>query len=109
MALTRAGIRGWKVNAKGLKGRPDIYFPSAGVVVFTDGCFWHSCEKCGHFPKVNARFWRAKILRNKERDATITQHLPQEGYQVIRIWEHELAGDLDGCINQIQKSVQATC
>ena len=106
MALTRAGIRGWKLNAKGLKGRPDIYFPGAGVVVFTDGCFWHGCEKCGHFPKVNAAFWRTKILRNKERDALITQHLRQQGYVVIRIWEHELAGNLEGCMHRIRKAVQ---
>ncbi|MYC81784.1 MAG: very short patch repair endonuclease [Acidobacteria bacterium] len=106
MALIRARIRGWKLDAKGLKGRPDIYFPRAGVVVFTDGCFWHGCEKCGHFPKVNAGFWRTKILRNKERDALTTQHLRQQGYVVIRIWEHELRADLDGCVDQIRKSVQ---
>ena len=105
LGLVRAHIRGWKLNVKGLKGRPDIFFPETGVVVFADGCYWHGCEKCGHFPKVNGKFWKTKILRNKERDVAVTRHLRGEGYHVIRVWEHELAEDLTGCVDRIERAI----
>ena len=104
--LVRANIRGWKLNVTGLRGRPDVFFPEASVVVFADGCYWHGCEKCGHFPKVNDKFWKTKILRNRERDAAVTRHLCGEGYHVIRLWEHELAENLTKCIERIQRAVQ---
>ena len=106
LGLVRAHVRGWKLNVKGIKGRPDIFFPETGVVVFADGCYWHGCEKCGHFPSVNGKFWKTKILRNRERDAAVTRHLSGEGYHVIRLWEHELAEDLTKCVEQIQQVVQ---
>src|SRR6185369_6146091 len=67
MALVRGGITGWVTHAS-LPGKPDIYFPKAKVAIFLDGCFWHGCERCGHVPKTNHRFWATKIRRNQERD-----------------------------------------
>jgi DNA mismatch endonuclease (patch repair protein) len=62
--LVRAGIRGWTMQTKGIKGKPDFYFPKSKVAVFLDGCFWHGCPKCGHVPSVNRPYWKAKIKRN---------------------------------------------
>ena len=106
LGLVRAHVRGWKLNVKGLKGQPDIFFPETGLVVFTDGCYWHGCEKCGHFPNVNGKFWKTKILRNRERDVAVTGHLREEGYHVLRMWEHELAENLSGCIDRIRQALQ---
>ena len=106
LGLVRARVRGWKLNGRGLKGRPDIFFPETGLVVFTDGCYWHGCEKCGHFPNVNGKFWRTKILRNRKRDVAVTGHLRKEGYHVLRMWEHELAENLSGCIDRIRQALQ---
>lgn len=67
----------------------DIAFPRARVAVFVDGCFWHSCPEHATFPKANAEFWRAKLRRNTERDRDTDARLRAEGWDVVRVWEHE--------------------
>lgn len=108
LGLVRAGCRGWKINVKELKGKPDIYFPGSGLIIFTDGCYWHGCERCGHLLRVNSKFWKTKILRNRERDAQITRQLADDGFAVLRFWEHDLAENLDGCINRIRCALRSS-
>lgn len=103
-ALVRAKVRGWTLGSN-LPGRPDFFFPDACVVVFVDGCFWHGCPKCGHVPKTNADFWAAKIQRNRDRDRATSEQLAQDGYQVLRFWEHELREDLAACVERIRKTL----
>jgi DNA mismatch endonuclease (patch repair protein) len=67
----------------------DIAFPGARVAVFVDGCFWHSCPEHATFPKANALLWKEKLRRNTERDRETDAYLRAEGWEVIRIWEHE--------------------
>ena len=69
--------------------RPDIVFRSRRVAVFVDGCFWHSCPVHGNQPSTNDAYWRAKLARNRERDGLVTSVLSNEGWSVVRIWEHE--------------------
>jgi len=90
MALVRAGIRGWETNVEELPGKPDFFFRKKRVAVFVDGCFWHGCPKCGHYPKTRRSFWKTKILRNKERDKKNRHQLRRRGIKVINIWEHSL-------------------
>ena len=71
------------------RGRPDITFPRARVVVFVDGCFWHCCPDHGTFPKTNREWWRVKLQKNVRRDRAADDALKQAGWEVIRIWEHE--------------------
>lgn len=70
--------------------RADLTFPTRRVVVFVDGCFWHCCPEHGTQPKRNGRWWAAKLIRNVERDRETDEHMAALGWQVIRIWEHEL-------------------
>lgn len=58
--------------------------------MFVDGCFWHGCPKHATWPKQNAEFWRAKILRNQARDREVNRLLKKAGWRVLRIWEHAL-------------------
>jgi DNA mismatch endonuclease (patch repair protein) len=102
-ALVRAGIRGWKLNVRGVTGCPDFYFPRQKVAVFVDGCFWHGCPECGHVPKRNSAFWRTKMARNSERDADTTAALEIKGIAVLRFWEHQLRDSLQRCIREIIK------
>lgn len=102
MALVKAGIEGWTVQPKGIKGNPDFYFPKANLCVFVDGCFWHGCAKCGHIPRANNAFWRAKIERNRQRDKNTTAILRRTGYRVLRIWEHELSDNIRVCTDTIR-------
>ena len=82
----------------------DIVFPVARVAVFVDGCFWHRCPEHASWPKSNAQFWREKIEANRARDADTDSLLKADGWQVVRIWEHEDAGD---AANRILKLIHA--
>ena len=101
MALVRKGIDGWTTHPKDIEGKPDIFFPEQGLAIFLDGCFWHGCPKCGHIPKNNRPFWKAKIERNKERDEKKRRKLRNKGYSVIKFWEHQINKDLDKCIEKV--------
>jgi len=90
MAFVRAGIKGWETNVAELPGKPDFFFHKKNIAVFVDGCFWHGCPKCGHYPKTRGLFWKTKILRNKERDKNNRRKLRRIGIRVVSIWEHSL-------------------
>lgn len=82
-------ITGWRRHQP-VFGKPDFIFSKCRLAVFVDGCFWHGCPRYGTRPKNNRAFWRKKLLANKRRDALVTRTLRGAGWQVIRIWEHEL-------------------
>jgi DNA mismatch endonuclease, patch repair protein len=69
--------------------RPDVVFSGPRVAVFVDGCFWHSCPLHGNTPATNRDYWEPKLRRNRERDRQVTAALIEEGWEVVRIWEHE--------------------
>ena len=71
-----------------LRTRADVVFPRARISVFIDGCYWHACP--GHFvmPKTNPEYWEPKIARNVARDQETTSILLEEGWCVLRYWEH---------------------
>lgn len=71
-------------------GRPDFGSKKRAVAIFIDGCFWHSCPIHGKTPKTNKKFWLAKFERNRNRDELVNKTLLDMGYNVIRIWEHDL-------------------
>jgi DNA mismatch endonuclease (patch repair protein) len=103
--LIRAGIRGWSLHPKGLKGKPDFFFPASRVAVFIDGCFWHGCPQCGHIPGVNRPFWKAKLDRNRERDKAVDEFLQQSGIRPVRIWEHELQNNPSLCLIRLRQLI----
>lgn len=90
MALVRNGINGWKLHEKVLSGRPDFFFETEKIAVFVDGCFWHSCPKCGHIPKTRSKFWREKLKLTQRRDKRNNEELKENGIAIVRVWEHEL-------------------
>lgn len=68
-ALTKLGVRGYRVDSPSLPGRPDIAFGSDRLAVFVNGAFWH-----GRQDKVRegrSPYWDAKIERNRARDKRI--------------------------------------
>jgi DNA mismatch endonuclease (patch repair protein) len=104
--LVRAGVKGWKLNPKGLPGKPDFLFPAARVVVFLDGCYWHGCPRCGHVGQVNRRYWSQKIQGNRDRDARNILRLEADGYLVLRFWEHELASTPRRCVEAVAEAAK---
>lgn len=83
------GITGWRRNQI-LFGKPDFTFRRGKVVVFVDGCFWHGCPKCYRRPRSNQEFWDKKIAANRKRDRHVNRELRLLGWQVLRVWQHQL-------------------
>jgi DNA mismatch endonuclease (patch repair protein) len=89
--LHRSGERFRKdyfLRAGDVRIKADIVFPRRRVVVFVDGCFWHSCPEHGHVPRANEHYWTAKLERNADRDRRATAALTDAGWRVVRLWEH---------------------
>ncbi len=89
-SLAGAGISGFTLNDSNLPGKPDFVFLKEQVVVFVDGCFWHGCPKCYKRPKSNQDYWDRKNKANKRRDLRVGASLKEDGWTVLRIWEHQL-------------------
>ncbi|MDJ0394754.1 very short patch repair endonuclease [Rhodococcus sp. G-MC3] len=78
---------------KGLRRRADLVFPRRKVAVYVDGCFWHSCPVHSTKPRNNAQWWADKLAGNVARDRDTDVRLAAEGWTVVRVWEHEPAGE----------------
>jgi DNA mismatch endonuclease, patch repair protein len=81
----------FRLHRKNLAGTPDIVFASRRKVIFVHGCFWHGhdCARGAREPKENADYWRNKIRRNRERDASTVATLATNGWQSLVLWECE--------------------
>lgn len=107
-ALWMRGLR-YRINVKSIKGKPDVVFTKAKIVVFCDGDFWH-----GHNWAIRGltsldeelesytQFWRDKILGNVRRDKENTAILEAEGWTVLRIWESDIKADVSKCADMIE-------
>lgn len=89
--LHRRGLRYFVDRAplKGMRRRADLVFPRRKVAVYVDGCFWHSCPVHATQPRNNAQWWADKLAANVARDRDTDTRLIEEGWRVVRIWEHE--------------------
>jgi DNA mismatch endonuclease (patch repair protein) len=72
-----------------LRRTADIVFPKAHVAIFVDGCYWHGCPEHYRPARTNSEFWRMKIAENQRRDAETNCALADQGWTVVRCWEHE--------------------
>lgn len=103
--LKTSNIRGWRRNYP-LLGKPDFVFPRFKIAVFIDGCFWHGCAQHCRMPSSNQDYWFAKIEKNKVRDKKIRKKLRDKGWNVIRVWEHEIkSGTVTRKLNKIRTIV----
>jgi len=104
-AMRRAGLSGWRRNSK-LRGKPDFVFPRFRTAVFVDGCYWHGCAKCSLLSKSNTEYWTPKIEGNRNRDKFNTRLLRQDGWQVVRIWEHDLKAHPVKCLKKVLAAIE---
>lgn len=93
-------------NDKSILGKPDFVFKRKKVLVFTDSCFWHVCPHHSNIPKSHKKYWIKKLAKNKERDRFVTKELRNDGWIVIRIWEHQIKHDIEKSIVKIQRSLK---
>ena len=96
------------VRAGSIKVKADIVFPRHRIAVFIDGCFWHGCPEHGRQPRINTAYWGPKLVRNAVRDATVNAALRNDGWTVIRIWEHtdpsDAAREVQGALDHVRAS-----
>lgn len=104
--LFKKGIR-YRRNSKNLIGKPDISIQKYKVVIFIDSCFWHHCPIHGNIPKSNVDYWKKKLTRNVERDLEINNFYAERGWNVLRVWEHDLDNDFDTTMDRIVCFVNA--
>lgn len=82
----------YRLNVKGLPGKPDIVLPKYKMIIFVHGCYWHGHEGCKYFvpPKTRTEWWLEKINANKARDKRNISELTEKGWNYTVIWECEL-------------------
>ena len=110
--LWQHGYR-YRLNVKGVPGKPDIVMRKYRTAIFVNGCFWHGHNvkfpdvethgrasgitepmensPCCKIPNTNREFWVNKIRRNQARDEQNYRILQENGWQVIVLWECQLA------------------
>lgn len=98
----RMGYR-YRLHVAGLAGKPDLVFPGRRKALFVHGCFWHFHEGCPGFrrPKSRLGFWLPKLEGNRERDQRTVEELTVAGWDVLVVWECEMA-DLETLAGKIR-------
>lgn len=74
---------------KPLFGQPDIFI-QPNLCIFADGDYWHNREK------------------SKSRDILVNSTLTQQGYIVLRFWEHQINSDIKSILNIIIDNLKVT-
>lgn len=90
----RMGFR-YSLHRKDLPGKPDLVFSSRKRIIFVHGCFWHQHPKSScrdaQAPKSRLEYWLPKLQRTSQRDREHLRSLRRAGWQVLVIWECEIA------------------
>jgi len=97
-ALWAAGVRGWRVHPR-VVGKPDLAWLSRRVAVFVDGAFWHGHPD--YYRGQSGAFWDEKIARNRARDERVNAELRELGWHVVRLWDFEVARDVEACVERV--------
>jgi len=97
--LRQRGYR-FRRNVRALAGSPDFVFAKQKVAVFVDGDFWHGFRYPSWQHKIQP-FWRNKIETNRRRDQRNFRRLRRAGWNVLRIWQHEIETDTASCLDRI--------
>ena len=105
--LSAYHLKGWQLHPAEICGKPDVVIRSKRIAIFADGCFWHGCPSCGHIPRTNRAYWRAKLVRNKRRDKAVSASLRAAGFRVIRLWECQLRANPKRCLMKIQVAMRS--
>ncbi|HEY8337787.1 MAG TPA: very short patch repair endonuclease [Tardiphaga sp.] len=103
--LHMTGFR-YRLHDKRLPGKPDLVFPKYRAVIFVHGCFWHGHD-CHLFkwPTTRPEFWRKKIERNRDVDATALAALTHAGWRYCIVWECGIKGRMRLPIGNVIKSI----
>ncbi len=104
-ALWALGVRGWRLHAKDVPGRPDLVWRSRRTAVFVDGAFWHGHPD--YYRGQSGKFWDEKIARNRARDGSVNEQLRARGWTVLRFWDFEVARDASACAERVRSALES--
>jgi DNA mismatch endonuclease, patch repair protein len=106
-ALFACGLRGYRCNARGVPGRPDVFFSRWKLAVFVHGCFWHQHQGCrrGGKPRSNRGYWEPKLAGNVIRDELRINELRELGISALVFWECELQRDTAKAVVAVQHAL----
>jgi len=104
--LRKRGIY-FQKHYKRAAGNPDIALPRKKKAVFIDGDFWHGYQFSKLEKRLPKKYWLAKIERNIKRDRKNRAQLHKEGWEVLRVWEHELNKNFDNALEKIIKFLES--
>jgi DNA mismatch endonuclease Vsr len=75
----------------------DRFIPKYNIAIFADGCYWHSCL-----------FHKSAVNKDViKKDKRITKTLTDNGYKVLRFWEHDF-NNLQAIKSKIKDAVETT-
>jgi DNA mismatch endonuclease (patch repair protein) len=93
-----------------LAGRPDILLVRQRTAIFCDGDFWHGRQWAKRRQKLvrgsNGNYWVEKIAGNIRRARKVNRVLRQLNWDVIRVWESDIADDPERVADEIMLRVQ---
>jgi DNA mismatch endonuclease (patch repair protein) len=95
----------FETHVRSLPGRPDFVLLQHSLCIFVDGDFWHGWRFDFWRMKLSEN-WEAKIAANRRRDARNRQQLRRSGWQVLRIWEHQVRESPRRCQDRILARVK---
>jgi DNA mismatch endonuclease (patch repair protein) len=98
--LRKRGIY-FQKHYKKVAGNPDIALPRKKKVVFIDGDFWHGYNFSKLKERLPKKYWLEKIENNINRDNNNNLQLRENGWEVLRIWEHNINENVDKAIEKI--------
>lgn len=101
-SLYKLGMR-YRVNAKDIVGKPDIYIRKYKLAIFVDSDFWHGklYLQGKRIPKTNQDYWIPKLEKNIQRDKYVTKTLKSDGWYVLRYWESDIIKNVDSIAKEI--------
>lgn len=94
----------YRLHQSYLPGNPDIVLTRHRKIILVHGCFWHrhECADGQKLPTSKPEYWRPKLERNRQRDKTNLTRLKELGWDVLVVWECEIARR-KGVIGRLKK------
>lgn len=98
--LRKRGIY-FQKHYKNAVGNPDIALPRKKKAIFIDGDFWHGYNFVELKKRLPKKYWLKKIENNINRDNNNNLRLSENGWEILRIWEHSINKNVDKEIEKI--------
>ena len=105
-ALLQALGHSYEMQARDLPGRPDFVLRHLRTAVMVDGDFWHGWKFNDWKHKLHPK-WRDKIAGNIRRDRRNRAMLREQGWSVIRIWEHQIKRSPAGVRRRLREHLRS--